>query len=126
MATYRLVVSRNPQFTTTYDAIISDYMAYTPYTPGLKDTYDEGTYYWKVEARGHTGTVLFNSLTGSFTLSNTQPTSTPMGAPTSTPTRTPTITLTPTIAPEDLPTPTPAGPLPPPARYPPPAGCSAQ
>jgi len=111
-ATYRLVVSRSPTFSTTYDAIISDYTAYTPYTPGLKDVYEEGVYYWKVEARSHTGAVLFSSLTGTFTLSSTQPTSTPIGAPTSTPTCTPTITLTPTLAPEDQPPPTPAGPLP--------------
>lgn len=111
-ATYRLVVSRNPLFSTTYDAIITDYTSYTPFTPGLKDNYDEGAYYWKVEARSHTGSVLFSSLTGTFTLSSTQPTSTPVGAPTSTPTRTPTITLTPTLAPGDQPQPTPAGPLP--------------
>jgi len=109
---YRLWVSTDPAFDSTYDYVRTDYTTYTPYTPGYKDTYADGTYYWKVEARDSGDRVIATSLTRTFTKSSTQPTSTPIGAPTATPTRIPTNTPVPTATPIPGATPTPPGPNP--------------
>jgi hypothetical protein len=64
---YRLVVSTNPSFSTTYDSVITDYNSYTPNTVESPDAYPNGTYYWKVEARTSGGTVIATSAARSFT-----------------------------------------------------------
>jgi hypothetical protein len=66
---YRLVLSTSPTFASTYDEVSTDYTSYAPYTPGIKDTYVNGTYYWKVEARSSTNTVIATSETRTFTKS---------------------------------------------------------
>ena len=49
---YALVVSTNPSFSgTNFDSVgYLVYNSYTPYTPGGRDAYPNGTYYWKVLA----------------------------------------------------------------------------
>ncbi len=65
---YQLKVSRYSDFHTLYDAVISAYPAYSPYTPGgLKKQYENGLYYWKVEARNSSGSVITTSPVYSFT-----------------------------------------------------------
>ena len=109
--TYFLRVSNNPSFPSNYDAVTTDYTTYTPYTPGVKVAYADGTYYWRIEARSSTGTsIIAISPTGSFTVSSSQPTSTPIGAPTATPTLTPSIPPPTDIPPGDGPNPTPPDP----------------
>ena len=66
-ASYRLVVSTNSGFTSTYDAVITGATAYTPAEPGIEYTYTNGTYYWKVEARNSAYTVIATSAIRSFT-----------------------------------------------------------
>ena len=56
--TYYLKVSDSPTFATTYDAVTTDYTSYTPFTPGTKNAYGNGDYYWRVEARSNTGTSI--------------------------------------------------------------------
>ena len=109
--TYFLRVSTSPSFPSNYDSVTTDYTTYTPYTPGVKLTYADGTYYWRVEARSSTGTsTIATSQTGSFTVSSSQPTSTPIGAPTATPSLTPSIPPPTDIPPGEGPIPTPPGP----------------
>jgi large repetitive protein len=65
---FRLVVSTNPAFSgSAYDIVNTDYNAYTPFTPGSRDVYVNGTYYWKVETRTSGGTVINTSSVRSFT-----------------------------------------------------------
>ena len=64
---YRLVISTNPGFITTYDSIVTDYNSYTPAVATSPDAYPNGTYYWKVEARTSGGTVIATSAARSFT-----------------------------------------------------------
>jgi hypothetical protein len=66
-ADYRLTVSEFADFHAPYDFVITDYDSYTPYTPGAKDAYPNGTYYWKVEARNSIGTVIVTSAARSLT-----------------------------------------------------------
>jgi len=63
---YYLKVSTNAGFSSTYDAVTTDYTSYSPYSAGMLDSYVNGSYYWKVEARGPTGTVLATSPVFSF------------------------------------------------------------
>jgi hypothetical protein len=93
---YYLQVSTSPMFSSSYDSVTCDYPTYTPYTPGTRDTYLPGTYYWRVMAKSNTGGTITTSRVGVFTISSTEPTSTPFGAPTATATPTRTITPTPT------------------------------
>lgn len=117
---YRFTVSTQPNFNSTYDKVDSiEYTSYTPYGPGFKDEYENGTYYWKIEARDKSGTVFATSLTRTFTLSGTQPTSTPIGAPTFTPRPTATATPIPPATATPGPSPTPPGANP--TAFPPPA-----
>jgi hypothetical protein len=58
---YRLIVSKEADFSPIYDVIITDYTSYTPYTAGSFDTYPNGTYYWKVEARNSGDSVITTS-----------------------------------------------------------------
>ncbi len=64
--TYRLIVSKQPDFSPIYDQVVCDYTSYTPYTPGSYSTYPLGVYYWKVEARNSSGTVIATSSNWSF------------------------------------------------------------
>ncbi len=108
---YRLKVSTSPSFSSSYDTVLTDYTSYTPYTPGLKDSYANGVYYWKIEALDATGVVLGSSQVRTFTTSGSVPTSTPAGAPTATITPTPTLPPPPTATPNPAITPTPLGSL---------------
>jgi hypothetical protein len=65
---YRLIVSKYADFHAIFDTINCDYNRYTPYTAGSVDTYPVGTYYWKVEARSSTGTVITTSKVWKFTI----------------------------------------------------------
>jgi hypothetical protein len=47
---YRLIVSKYADFRAPYDSVYTEYGAYTPYTPGSRNAYANGAYYWKVEA----------------------------------------------------------------------------
>jgi hypothetical protein len=68
---YHIKVSNNASFSSYYDYVSPDYVAFTPYvgTPlaGQRTVYASGTYYWKVEARDHNGTVIATSSVRSFT-----------------------------------------------------------
>ncbi len=90
---YRLVVSTNPTFASTYDAVSTDYNTYSPYTPGTKDVYADGDYYWKVEVRDSASNVIATSLVSTFAITSTGPTIVP---PTPSPTTPPPVTVTPT------------------------------
>jgi hypothetical protein len=73
---YHLIVSREPDFSPSYDYVYTDYVSFTPYTygsSGQQNAYPNGTYYWKVEARGSSGTVIVTSATRSFTKQMTLP-----------------------------------------------------
>jgi hypothetical protein len=73
---YRLLVSKAPSFSPYYDYVSTDYVSFTPFTygtSGQQDAYPNGTYYWKVEARDHGGTVIVTSAARSFTKGMTQP-----------------------------------------------------
>jgi hypothetical protein len=76
-AEYRVIVSKSNTYSPIYDSIVTDYASFTPYvgTPaaGNQDAYPNGTYYWKVEARNGSGTVIATSLGGSFTKQMTLP-----------------------------------------------------
>lgn len=111
-ARYRLVVSREADFSSTYDTVKTDYTTYTPYTPGTRDLYAAGTYYWRVEAESSASANIATSLVRVFTVSGSAPTSTPIGAPTATNTRVPTVTPTRTLVPGTEPSPTSVGPRP--------------
>jgi hypothetical protein len=65
---YRLIVSKYADFHAIFDTVNCDYNRYTPYTAGSVDTYPVGTYYWKVEARSSTGTVITTSKVWKFTI----------------------------------------------------------
>jgi hypothetical protein len=65
---YYLLVSTNPNFSTTYDYILTDYNTYTPYSPAGRATYAFGTYYWKVEARTPNGIPITTSDAWTFTI----------------------------------------------------------
>ena len=62
---YRLVVSTDPSFNTTY-GVNTSYNSYTPYS-GESGTFLNGTYYWKVEARTSYGSVIATSAARSLT-----------------------------------------------------------
>jgi hypothetical protein len=67
---YHLIVSNDPDFSPSYDYGYTDYVSFTPYTYGVsgyRNAYTNGTYYWKVEARDHGGTVIVTSVARSFT-----------------------------------------------------------
>jgi hypothetical protein len=64
---YRLVVSTRADFSPTYETVLTDYNSYTPYSAGSFDAYPNGAYYWKVEARTSSGTVIATSVARSFT-----------------------------------------------------------
>jgi uncharacterized protein YegP (UPF0339 family) len=74
---YHLVVSQSPTFSPSYDSVYTDYTSFTPYvgtpTAGDKHAYPNGTYYWKVEARNHAGTVITTSLARQVNKQMTQP-----------------------------------------------------
>ncbi len=73
---YRLLVSKDPDFSPYYDYVSTDYVSFTPFTygtSGQQTAYPNGTYYWKVEARDHGGTVIVTSLARSFTKGMTLP-----------------------------------------------------
>jgi len=70
-ADYRVKVSTSPTFASIYDSVYADYATYIPYTPSYEDTYVNGTYYWKVEARNSSGTVIATSEARSFTKQTT-------------------------------------------------------
>jgi hypothetical protein len=65
---YRLIVSKQADFRSTYDDLYSEYWRYTPYTPGSWDAYANGVYYWKVEAWSSADAVIATSEVLSFTL----------------------------------------------------------
>jgi len=53
---YKILISDNPGFNTTYDSQVVEGTSYTPYATGSHGTYADGTYYWKVAmAVGTTG-----------------------------------------------------------------------
>ena len=66
---YALVVSTNPSFSgTNFDSVgYLVYNSYTPYTPGGRNAYPNGTYYWKVLALTSSGALLTTSEARSFT-----------------------------------------------------------
>lgn len=64
---YRLTVSKYADFRATYDRVETQYNSYTPYTAGSQDTYADGVYYWKVEARNASNAVIAISAVHSFT-----------------------------------------------------------
>jgi hypothetical protein len=66
---YHLIVSKNPGFSSSYDYVTPEYVSFTPYVgnAGTEWTYPNGTYYWKVEARDHSGTVIVTSAGWTFT-----------------------------------------------------------
>jgi hypothetical protein len=67
---YHLIVSTQPSFSPSYDYGYTDYVSFTPYTygtSGYRNTYINGPYYWKIEARDHNGYVITTSLARSFT-----------------------------------------------------------
>jgi hypothetical protein len=66
-ADYRLIVSEYADFHATYDSVYTDYSSYTPSSAGSHDAYPNGTYYWKVQARNGSGTVIGTSAARSFT-----------------------------------------------------------
>jgi len=73
---YRLLVSKAPSFSPYYDYVSTDYVSFSPFTygtSGQQDAYPNGTYYWKVEARDHGGTVIVTSVARSFTKGMTLP-----------------------------------------------------
>jgi hypothetical protein len=73
---YHLVVSKEPDFSPSYDYVNTDYVSFTPYTygsSGQHNAYPNGTYYWKVEARDSGGTVIVTSAARSFTKQMTLP-----------------------------------------------------
>jgi large repetitive protein len=72
---YHLIVSAYADFHATYDYVYPDYVSFTPYvgSAGQEWAYPNGTYYWKVEARDHGGTVIATSLGRSFTKQMTLP-----------------------------------------------------
>ncbi len=73
---YHLIVSKEADFSPSYDVVYTDYVSFTPYTygtSGQQNAYPNGTYYWKVEARNHSGTVIATSLARSFTKQMTLP-----------------------------------------------------
>ena len=105
---YRLVVSTNPTFASTYDTVSTDYNSYSPYTPGTRDQYADGTYYWKVEVRDTGSNLIATSLVSTFAITSTGPTIEPTTPPPTTPppvtvTPTPVITATPGITSTVLP-----------------------
>jgi hypothetical protein len=65
---YHLVVSKEADFSPSYDYIYTDYPTYTPYEAGQQDAYADGTYFWKVEARNDDGTVIVTSGAWTFTI----------------------------------------------------------
>jgi hypothetical protein len=67
---YHLVVSTNASFSPIYDSLSTDYNTYTPYSPTGKASYANGTYYWKIEARTITETVIATSNNQTFTIGN--------------------------------------------------------
>jgi hypothetical protein len=70
---YRLLVSKEPDFSPYYDYVYTDYVSFTPYAAGQQTAYPNGSYYWKVEARDHGGTVIVTSVARSFTKQMTLP-----------------------------------------------------
>jgi hypothetical protein len=77
---YRLLVSKDPGFSSNYDWVFTDYVSFSPFTygtSGQQTAYPNGTYYWKVQARDHGGTVIVTSATRSFTKQMTLPLITP-------------------------------------------------
>lgn len=94
--TYRLNVSTNPAFSTTYDQVTTDYTTYTPYKIGFKDVYTHGLYYWRVEARDSTAGVIATSLASSFVVTGTATPSNPTVTPGATQPTDPAVTVSPT------------------------------
>jgi hypothetical protein len=64
---YNLVVSKEPDFSSTYDTVLTDYNSFTPTITGSSGAYPNGIYYWKVEAKTISGTVIGISEARSFT-----------------------------------------------------------
>jgi hypothetical protein len=65
---YRLLVSKEPDFSPLYDYVYTDYVSFTPYDAGQQTPYADGVYYWKVVARDHSGTVIVTSNGWTFTI----------------------------------------------------------
>ncbi len=65
-ARYTLKVSKTADFASTYASVGTAYTSYTPAVAGI-DSYPTGTYYWKVEARSSTGTLISTSAVFSLT-----------------------------------------------------------
>jgi len=65
---YRLIVSTESNFSSTYDVILTDYNLYTPFIGESPNPYANGIYYWKVEARTISGTVIVTSNGWTFTI----------------------------------------------------------
>ena len=63
---YNLVVSKEPDFSQTYDTVLTDYNSYTPFIGESPNPYANDTYYWKVEARTNDETVIVTSNDWSF------------------------------------------------------------
>ncbi len=68
---YHLVVSAHANFDLVYDGVFTDYTSYTPYSAGTRSEYADGTYYWKVEARNSTNSVISTSDTWNFSVGAT-------------------------------------------------------
>ncbi len=65
-ADYHIRVSKNPDMSgTAYDYAYPDYPTFTPYAS--KRSYENGVYYWQVEARSSTGSIIDTSPIYSFT-----------------------------------------------------------
>jgi len=69
-ADYRLIVSKEADFSPIYDSVICDYNTYTPYTAGTISNYPSGNFYWQVEARNSSNTVIATSNAWSFSKAN--------------------------------------------------------
>jgi len=65
---YRLIVSTESNFSSTYDVVLTDYNCYTPFIGESPNPYANDTYYWKVEARTISGTVIVTSNGWTFTI----------------------------------------------------------
>lgn len=77
---YRLKVDDNSSFSSLYDTVYTHNVSYTPYTASTLDSYKDGTYYWKIEARNSGGTVIATSAIRSFTRQTSLPLTSPSHA----------------------------------------------
>jgi large repetitive protein len=65
---YRLTLSTNAGFATTYETLLSDYPRYTPFSPAGKSGFADGLYYWKVDAVTSAGITIATSTARTLTV----------------------------------------------------------